>query len=95
MKAESGKAKAASAKTAPSIKGKPVAAPAAKPATKVLVKAAVVAAAPVNKKAPCRLKVQSSRCLKSLWRLKIQSNRRLAKLCRPRLLSRSSPFKRQ
>ena len=40
MKAESGKAKAASAKTAPSIKGKPVAAPVAKPATKVPVKSA-------------------------------------------------------
>jgi DnaK suppressor protein len=52
VKAESVKAKAASAKTASSIKGKPVAAPAAKPATKVLVKAAVVAAAPVNKQAP-------------------------------------------
>ena len=40
MKAESGKAKAASAKTASSIKGKPVAAPVAKPATKVPVKSA-------------------------------------------------------
>jgi len=40
VKAESGKAKAASAKTASSIKGKPVAAPVAKPATKVPVKSA-------------------------------------------------------
>ncbi len=40
MKAESGKAKAASAKTASSIKGKPVAAPVAKSATKVPVKSA-------------------------------------------------------
>ena len=40
MKAESGKAKVASAKTASSIKGKPVAAPVAKPATKVPVKSA-------------------------------------------------------
>ena len=40
MKAESVKAKAASAKTASSIKGKPVAAPVAKPATKVPVKSA-------------------------------------------------------
>ena len=40
MKAESRKAKAASAKTASSIKGKPVAAPVAKPATKVPVKSA-------------------------------------------------------
>jgi DnaK suppressor protein len=40
VKAESVKAKAASAKTASSIKGKPVAAPVAKPATKVPVKSA-------------------------------------------------------
>ena len=58
MKAESGKAKAASAKTASSIKGKPVAAPVAKPATKVPVKSAPKATpakkAPTPAKTPVR-----------------------------------------
>ncbi len=48
MKAESVKAKAASAKTASSTKGKPVAAPAAKPVAKVPVKS-VPKAAPAKK----------------------------------------------
>jgi DnaK suppressor protein len=58
VKAESGKAKAASAKTASSIKGKPVAAPVAKPATKVPVKSAPKATpakkAPTPAKTPVR-----------------------------------------
>ena len=58
MKAESGKAKAASAKTASSIKGKPVAAPVAKPATKVPVtsapKATPAKKAPTPAKTPVK-----------------------------------------